>query len=81
MPANTPKVSAVMQALIDKGLLDGLPRSFAAFCFDQMKDWDLLFPHERSYFERLFGLLDRSSAPVVSSNEETLRARRAAAAS
>jgi hypothetical protein len=73
MPANTPKVSAVMQRLIDKGLLDGLPRSFAAFCFDQMKDWDLLFPNERSYFERLFGLLDRSSGPVVERLFQPLR--------
>jgi hypothetical protein len=73
MPANTPKVSAAMQALIDKGLLDGLPRSFGAFCFDQMKDWDLLFPAERSYFERLFGLLDRSSGPVVERLFQPLR--------
>ena len=73
MPANTPKVSPVLQALIDKGLLDSLPRSFAAFCFDQIKDWDLLFPAERSYFERLFGLLDRSSGPVVERLFQPLR--------
>ena len=73
MPANTPRVSAVLQALIDKGLLDSLPRSFAAFCFDQMKDWDLLFPAERGYFERLFGLLDRSRGPVVERLFQPLR--------
>ena len=34
MPANSPKVSVRLQALIDKGLLEGLPLSFSAFCFD-----------------------------------------------
>ncbi len=62
---NTAKVSPVLQTLLDKGLLDRLPVSFGAFCFDQMKEWDLLFPAEHGYYERLFGLLDRSSAPVV----------------
>ena len=64
MPAN-PKVSAALQALIDKGLLDRLSVSFSSFCLDQMKDWDLLFPAERGYFERLFSLLDRSSREAV----------------
>ena len=63
--AGTPKVSPTLDALLQKGLLDRLPLSFAAFCFDQMKDWDLLFPAEHSYFERLFGLLDRSSPAAV----------------
>src|SRR5215831_18823232 len=61
----TPKVSPALQALIEKGLLDRLPVSFSSFCLDQMKDWDLLFPAERSYHERLFGLLDRSSPEAV----------------
>ena len=43
------KVSSTLQALIDKGVLDRLPVSFASFCLDQMKEWDLLFPAERSY--------------------------------
>ncbi|HLH17558.1 MAG TPA: hypothetical protein VKX45_10075 [Bryobacteraceae bacterium] len=59
MPA-APRVSPALQALLDKGLLDRLPASFSAFCFDQMKEWELLFPAERSYFERLFALLDRT---------------------
>jgi len=54
-----------LQTLIDKGLLDRLSVSFSSFCLDQMKDWELLFPAERAYFERLFGLLDRSSAEAV----------------
>lgn len=65
MPAATPKVSPALQALIDKGLLDRLPVSFSSFCLDQMKDWDLLFPAERDYFERLFGLLDQSHPQAV----------------
>ncbi len=64
MAAN-PKVSAALQALIDKGLLDRLSVSFSSFCLDRMKDWELLFPAERGYFERLFGLLDRSSPEAV----------------
>jgi hypothetical protein len=46
-------------------LPDGLPISFAAFTSDQMKDWGLLFPAERSYFERLFKLLDRTPPAEV----------------
>jgi hypothetical protein len=65
MPAAAPKVSSALQALIDKGLLDRLPVSFSSFCLDQMKDWDLLFPAERDYFERLFGLLDQSNPQAV----------------
>ena len=65
MPGNALKVSPKLQSLIDKGLLDGLPVSFSAFCFDQMKEWELLFPAERNYYERLFGLLDRSTQEAV----------------
>ena len=65
MPSNQPKVSPALQRLIDKGLFDRLPVSFAAFFFDQAKDWELLFPAERSYYERLFTLLDRSEPQVV----------------
>jgi hypothetical protein len=39
---------------------DTLPRSFSAFCSDQMKDWDRLFPAEQGYFQRLFGLIERT---------------------
>ena len=65
MPRNALKVSTELQSLIDKGLMDGLPVSFSAFCFDQMKEWELLFPAERNYYERLFVLLDRSSQQAV----------------
>ncbi len=65
MPSNQPKVSPALQSLIDKGLFDRLPVTFAAFFFDQVKDWNLLFPAERSYYERLFALLDRSDFKLV----------------
>lgn len=60
----TRKLSPTLQALIDKGLFDRLPPTFSTFFFEQIQDWDLLFPAERSYLERLFGLLDRSD-PVA----------------
>lgn len=69
----TPRVSPKLQTLLDRGLLDRLPISFAAFCFDQMKDWELLFPAEQGYFERLFGLLDRSGAAEVEALFRPLR--------
>lgn len=39
---------------------ESLPHSFSAFVSDQMKDWDLLFPAEQSYFQRLFALVERT---------------------
>ncbi len=74
MPASAPKVSPSLQAVLDKGVLDRLPVSFSAFCIDQMRDWDLLFPAERSYYERLFGLLDRSNPQSVEQLFAPLRA-------
>lgn len=60
MAASLPKVSPTLQALIDKGLLDRLPVTFSAYLFEQIRDWELLFPAEQSYYERLCGMLDRS---------------------
>ena len=37
----------------------------ALFFFDQVKEWALLFPAEQDYFERLFGLLDRTDRAAV----------------
>jgi hypothetical protein len=65
MSTSTPKVSPTLQKLIDKGLLDRLPVSFSTYTFGQIQEWDLLFPAEHSYYERLFGLLDRSDASEV----------------
>jgi hypothetical protein len=51
---------------ISPSLLEALPVSFSSFCLDRMKDWDLLFPAERGYFERLFALLARSGdTPIL----------------
>ncbi len=64
MPADS-QPSAVIQAFIEKGLLERLPPTFSTFFFEQFKDWDLLFPAERNYQERLFALLDRSDSKAV----------------
>ncbi len=63
--AALPKVSPALQALIEKGLLERLPVTFSTYCYDQIKEWPLLFPAEKSYYERLFGLLDRSDPQLV----------------
>src|SRR5439155_15760121 len=60
-----PEVSPLLQALIDKGIFDRLPVSFSTFFFEQVKEWELLFPAEKNYFERLFGLIDRSDPKAV----------------
>lgn len=69
-----PKYSPAIQRLLDKGLLERLPPTFSIYSLDRIKDWEKLFPAERSYFERLFGLLDRSSAPAVAELFAPLRA-------
>ncbi len=60
-----PKVSPVLQGLIDNGLFDRLPATFTTYFYDRIQSWDLLFPAERSYFERLFRLIDRSERAAV----------------
>jgi hypothetical protein len=65
MPASVPKLSAKLDALINQGLLDRLPATFSAFWYEQFHDWDLLFPAEKDYYERLFSLLDRTDRPAV----------------
>jgi hypothetical protein len=66
--------SAAIQTLIDKGLFERLPPTFSTFVFEQIKDWDLLFPAERGYFERLLALLDRSAPEAVENVFAPLRA-------
>ena len=67
------KLSPTLQALIEKGLFDRLPATFSTFFFEQMQDWDTLFPAERNYHERLFTLLDRSDPAMVDDLFEPLR--------
>lgn len=65
MFASNPKVSPRLQKLIENGLFDRLPVTFSTFFFDQIKDWELLFPAEQSYYERLFSLIDKSDAVEI----------------
>ncbi len=60
-----PHPSPLIQTLIEKGLFDQLPVTFSTYCFDQIKEWNLLFQAERDYFERLFGLIGRSDSKLV----------------
>jgi len=59
------KASPKIQQLIDGGLFKRLPPTFATYSFDRIKDWPKLFPAERDYFERLFGLIARSEDSAV----------------
>lgn len=63
--AAVPKVSPALQTLIEKGIFDRLPVTFSTYCYQQIMEWPVLFPAEKSYYERLLGLLDRSDAQVV----------------
>jgi hypothetical protein len=65
MASGNPKVSPAIEALIEKGLFDRLPVTFSTFFYDQIHEWDLLFPAEKSYHERFFGLLDKSDPREV----------------
>jgi hypothetical protein len=60
-----PHPSSVIQAFIETGLFDQLPVTFSTYCFDQIKEWELLFSAEKDYFERLFGLIARSEDKQV----------------
>lgn len=65
MATGNPKLSPALDALVEKGLFDRLPVTFSTFFYDQIHEWELLFPAEKSYYERLFGLFDRSDAAEV----------------
>jgi hypothetical protein len=72
MPSE-PRLSPAIQNLIDKGLLDRLAPTFSTFFFEQFEDWELLFPAEQNYQERLFSLLDRSAPQEVDALFRPLR--------
>jgi len=61
-----PAVSDTIRRIIERGLFERLPMTFATYTFDRIRDWGMLFPAEQSYFERLLGLLDRSEPALVS---------------
>ncbi len=69
-----PKYSPAIQSLIDDGLFERLPATFSVYSLDRIKDWDRLFPAEQGYFERLFGLLARSTEESVDEVFSPLRA-------
>jgi hypothetical protein len=73
MASHKPKTSPAIEKLIDEGLFDRLPVTFSTFFFDQIQDWDLLFPAEKNYHERFFGLLDKASAPELAALFEPVR--------
>jgi hypothetical protein len=68
-----PKMSPVIEALIEKGFFDRLPVTFSTFFYDRIHEWELLFPAEKSYYERFFGLLDKSDASRLDSLFEGVR--------
>jgi hypothetical protein len=57
-----PKTSPAIEKLIENGLFDRLPVTFSTYFYEQIQEWDLLFPAERNYYERFFGLLDKAEA-------------------
>lgn len=67
-------VSPVLQKLIDAGLFERIPPTFSTFFFEQIKDWDTLFPAEHTYFERLFTLIDKLPADEFNELFAALRA-------
>ncbi len=66
-------LSPLLQALVDQGLFDRLPATFSTFFFQQLQDWHLMFPAEKSYHERLFTLIDRSEAQSINQLFSPLR--------
>jgi hypothetical protein len=63
--SSKPHPSPIVQGFIETGLFDQLPVTFSTYCFDQLKDWALLFAAEKDYFERLFGLIGRSDPAQI----------------
>jgi hypothetical protein len=57
--------SKTIQSLIDSGLFERLPATFCTYFYDQIQEWELLFPAEQSYYERLFTLLAASDGKAV----------------
>src|SRR5713226_2844475 len=57
--------SKTIQGLVDSGLFERLPATFCTYFYDQIQEWDLLFPAEQSYYERLFTLLAASDGKAV----------------
>src|SRR5262249_17303001 len=74
MASTRPKTSPALDKLIEDGLFDRLPVTFSTFFYDQIHDWELLFPAEQKYYERFFGLLDKTEAGELDRLFESVRA-------
>src|SRR5260370_34481359 len=57
--------SKTIQSLVESGLFERLPATFCTYFYDQIQEWNLLFPAEQSYYERLFTLLAASDGKAV----------------
>ncbi len=57
--------SKPIDEIIARGLFERLPATFSTYTFDRVRGWNLLFPAEQSYLERLLGMLDRSDPGLV----------------
>jgi hypothetical protein len=73
MASTRPKTSPVLDKLIEDGLFDRLPVTFSTFFYDQIHEWELLFPAEQRYYERFFGLLDKTDERALDRLFETVR--------
>jgi hypothetical protein len=56
-----PRFSPAVDALLAHGVLDRLPVTFSGYWFEQIREWNLLFPAEKDLYERLLTLLDRTA--------------------
>jgi hypothetical protein len=54
-----------IRRLVEQGLFERLPPSFTAFFYQQILEWQTLFPAERSYIERVFALLHHAEPEQV----------------
>ena len=54
------RFSPAVDALLARGVLDRLPVTFSGYWFEQIREWNLLFPAEKDFYERLLTLLDQT---------------------
>ena len=73
MASGNPKLSALLEALIEKGLFDRLPVTFSTFFYSQIQEWELLFPAEKILLRAAF----HSVGPFRSGRSRSAVSRRA----
>ena len=57
--------SKLIDEIVARGLFERLPATFSTYTFERVRNWNLLFPAEQSYLERLLGMFDRSESALV----------------